>query len=488
MAATRGMERSASEPGLKGRSSLKSAGAAMAASPSTGILALETTNLYDQMQSKNMFRDHAPHIRPAGRSITIPLNDSVERDVRSEVYFAAPPTPINERKYRKLSHGPGEIHVHHGLKDQQLPGEDFRYGIRGVKGTTAESTMKAGLLMGVAEYKNSVAERVYESTKKEPLARAYIRGHTLKMLPEGFGNKSGVPVDVKKVIWPTDVADDDDAMHEQYKKSHNQFHPGERICRRYNMPGETGDPNFRFGVKQVAHAEGVGAKMALNADVEDDGTYKRTRFVQKTAEDFRNVLHPKVMAKVHPKQGPKGPPYPDHHRYGIASTTSEVTAGSCIKGYYNLEDMLPDMDLGKCTKPGRRNFTTESRPFGIPSIRTDIPAPYLGRRSVSDLTNYGDECGAAALLNPQRFDDKGIPDQDFLIRRNREELREIVDRCDYHFDEPYDHVFDEAALLFDDGEPFVSLDALLYVYTHRIENQVSRRLQTLAAPSSALTA
>lgn len=477
MASSRRMERSASDPGTGG--SLKSAGAAMA-TPGQ-LAALETTNLYDQMYSKGLFRDiAAPHIRPAGRSITVPLNDSVERDVQSEIYFPAPGTPIRERRYRKLSHGPGEIHVHHGLKEQQLPGEDFRYGIRGVKGTTTESTMKAGQLMGVAEYKNSVAERVYESNKREPLGRSYIRGHPLKMLPEGFGNSSGVPVDAKKVLFPMDLPTDTDEMHEQYKKSHNNFHPGERIFRNYSMPAETKDKNFRFGIKQVGYPEGLGAKLALDMGVEDDGTYKRTRFVPKTAEDYRHVQHPKVMQKTHPKQGAKGPPKPDDHRYGIASTTSEVTAGSCIKGYYPLEEQFPDQDLGVCTKPGRRNVTTETRAFGIPCVRTDIPAPHPGRRSVADQTNYGDECGAAALLNPQRFDDKGIPDQEFLVRRNKEELRAIVEKCEYHFDEPFDDVFEDATNLFDDGAPYASLDALLYVYTSRIENQVSRRLQTFA--------
>jgi hypothetical protein len=133
----------------------------------------------------------------------VPLEDSAERDVQSEIYFPAPPTPINERKYRKLSHGPGEIHVHYGLKEQKLPHEDFRYGMRGIRGCSTEETMKAGLLVGIAEYKNSVAERVYESTKREPLGKPHTRGHKLRMLPEGFGNASGEYVDAKKSDFPS---------------------------------------------------------------------------------------------------------------------------------------------------------------------------------------------------------------------------------------------------------------------------------------------
>merc|ERR1719355_282375 len=108
------------------------------------------------------------------------------------------------------------------------------------------------------------------------------------------------------------------------------------------------------------------------------------------------------------------------------SITSDCTARSCILGYYALDEQLPDQDLGRCTKVGRRNMTKETRAFGVPSIRTDLEAP-PGRRSVADLTNYGDECGAAALLNPQRFDNKGVPGREFLLRRPKEELQGLVE-------------------------------------------------------------
>ena len=58
-------------------------------------------------------------------------------------------------------------------------------------------------------------------------------------------------------------------------------------------------------------------KLALNADVEDDGTYKRTRFVTKANEDHCNVQHPKIKRKGHCKQGASVPPLPAEHRFGI---------------------------------------------------------------------------------------------------------------------------------------------------------------------------
>merc|ERR1712217_197452 len=245
------------------------------------------------------------------------------------------------------------------------------------------------------------------------------------------------------------------------------------------MPAETQAPHFRFGAPGGTAPEGYGVKMVLNEDVEDDGTYKQTRFVQRVCEDYRNVQHPKLFEKTHAKQGAKGPPLHPDHRYGIKSTVSDYTAGSCVKGYYTLAEQLPDQDLGRCTKPGRRNVTTETRAFGTPSVRTDIPAPPPGARSIADAGSYGDECSAAALLNPQRFDNKGVPDREFLIRRQKDELRVLVENVDLP-NVDFENLWDRAIELFDDDLPLVSLDALLYVHTGVIEHHVGQAVGTIA--------
>jgi len=445
----------------------------------SGSAANLTTNLYDKMTKEGKFRDYvAPLVRPAGKSITVPLADSVERDLGSEIYFPLPSTPAKERKFRQLSHGPGEIHVHHGLRGQKLAGEEFRYGRRGIKGATTEQTMKAGQLLGVAEYKNSVAERVYETNKKEPLGKPHVRGHELKMLPEGFGNPSGEPVDGKKIIYPVEAPKDAEEHREMYKRTHGSYEPGERVQRGYRWPGETQDKNFAFGAGLAAAVSGAGARLALNWDLDDDGEFKRTKLVTKVNEDYRHVEHPKMGAKAHPKQGAQGPPLGHDYRYGIKSSISEYTAASCIKGYYGLEEQLPDEDLGRCVKPGRRNVTNETRAFGVPSVRTDINAPHPSRRSIADEMSYGDEPSAAAILAPQRFDHKGIADREFLVRRPREELEKLVQNAPVD-NVDFESLWEEGLQLFDDGLPLVSLDAILYLHTQRIHHHVGTQMQGL---------
>jgi len=474
------LSRSNSDPTLTSGSSsvLKASAGAMglATSGSQGAL---TTNLYDKMSKEGKFRNYvAPGVRPAGKSITVPLADSVERDLQSEIYFPVPPTPIKERKFRMSSLLPGEIHVHHGLKTQKLPGEEFRYGMRGFRGSSTEDAMKAGQLFGVAEYKNSVQERVYDSVKREPIGKPHIRGHKIKMLPEGFGNASAEHQDGGMVIFPTDMPQDSEEVRLMYRHTHSNYAPGEQNHRKYTWPEETKDKDFKFGAHAANAVEGAGAKLALNVDVEDDGTYKRTKFVTKVNEDYRNVQHPKLMRKVHCKQGATGPPLPEEHRFGIKSTISDYTAGSCIKGYYSLEEQLPDEDLGRSMKPGRRNVTTETRAFGVPSIRTDIGAPHPSKRSVADLSSYGDEPSAASILNPQRFDCKGISDREFLVRRPRQELEALVKTAPLEGVD-FDSLFDEAQKLFDDGLPLVSLDSMLYLQSKRIEKSVGDKMHGL---------
>jgi len=437
-----------------------------------------TTNLYDKMKSEGRFRDFAPGNRAAGRSTVVPLDDSAGKDIQSEIYFAAPPTPIQERRFRR-SHMPGEIHVHHSLKDQRLPGEEFRYGVRCVKGSTTEACMKAGQKMGIEAYKDNVKEMIYESNKKEPLGRPHLRGYNIKMLPEGFGNPSGEPEDCKKVVFPVNMPlSETEEVRALYKKSHNNFQPGERVERGYNWPEATNDLFFRFGVAAAHGKEGAGVKLALDCMKEDDAEFKQTRMVQKVCEDYRNTVHPKFARKTHYMQGATGPPMDPNWAYGIKSVTSDMTARSCIMGYYALDEQLPDQDLGRCTKVGRRNLTKEQRAFGIPSVRTDLEQP-PGRRSVADLTNYGDECGAAALLNPQRFDNKGVPDREFLIRRPKEELKELVAASGYCLEEAhmdFDEIWEQALELFEDDIECVSLDAFLYIYTGRIDQRVHTQL------------
>jgi hypothetical protein len=56
---------------------------------------------------------------------------------------------------------------------------------------------------------------------------------------------------------------------------------------------------------------------------------------------------------------------------------NEWNAAKCLRGEPTLKELIPDADLGRCTKPGSRNTVRtqadSDRAFGCPSVRTDIP-------------------------------------------------------------------------------------------------------------------
>ncbi|KAM9387484.1 EF-hand domain-containing family member B [Phaethornis superciliosus] len=61
---------------------------------------------------------------------------------------------------------------------------------------------------------------------------------------------------------------------------------------------------------------------------------------------------------------------------------------------------------------------------GVPTIRSDIPAPRI--RRVGDRTNYGDEANAYALLFPSVFSQKGVYERDIFKTRPKAEIAEIL--------------------------------------------------------------
>ncbi len=60
------------------------------------------------------------------------------------------------------------------------------------------------------------------------------------------------------------------------------------------------------------------------------------------------------------------------------------------------------------------------RKYGVPTIRTDLPAPRI--RRVDDRKNYGDESDAYGLVNPSLFSQRGVHEKDFLMPRSKEEV------------------------------------------------------------------
>ncbi|KAF4705771.1 hypothetical protein FOZ63_003287, partial [Perkinsus olseni] len=232
-------------------------------------------------------------VRAAGKSIAV-FDDSAECDLQPDIYFPAPPTPAEQRKYRR-DYEPGKMNVHWGMVglERETDPRTIAHGIKSLKGENAERTMKAQERVGVDAYMDECAEQVYASTKREPLGKSYVRGHELPEETkaasfEGFGFK---PPDsdytAKESVFPVDVArEDSPEVRDRYRFTHKNYQCGELINRDYTWPEETASPYFRFGkMEKIQLAAGEGARQALTWNAVDE----KTRIVGLRAEAAREV-------------------------------------------------------------------------------------------------------------------------------------------------------------------------------------------------------
>ena len=82
--------------------------------------------------------------------------------------------------------------------------------------------------------------------------------------------------------------------------------------------------------------------------------------------------------------------------------------------------------------------TREFPSFGVPTVRSDLPAPRVKR--VSDYTNYGDESDAFGLLYPSVYSNRGVHERDFFVSRSEDEIKKIFTNIGVEME---DKVFEE---------------------------------------------
>mmetsp|Transcript_154884 Transcript_154884/g.288863 ORF Transcript_154884/g.288863 Transcript_154884/m.288863 type:complete len:498 (-) Transcript_154884:58-1551(-) len=415
--------------------------------------------------------DTAPHLMTGGKRGECPAW-SCEPDI----IVPTPRTPegraeIMQRHKRRTE--AGEITVHWGLKGTPRPDPGDGYGVRSSRGENVEDNFRSGQKVGIAEYVNMRGESIYYSTTREPLGASYSRCHQLpdetkqQSFP-GFG-KALVrdDYDAKDTIFPRNVEPEKPEDSERYKQTHQNWEPGETASRKYVWPDKiVGDPHFRFGIRDQEGGSlqaGKGVKNVLN-NATDEGT----RIVKQTSEVYRQVANDQLGTSRNMMQGE--PPLPAGHAYGVKSSADQISASELVRGFYSVPEQGPDHDLGRCVMPGRRNFATR-RPFGVPSVRTDVVAPAIEKRSVANSTNYGDDQGAFTLIYPSRFGCRGVSETDFKIRRPKQDISALLQGAGYQLpDELFEEIWNVAVQAFGDGRPLVSLEAYTAFLTDRMSS------------------
>uniref|UniRef100_A0A3Q4M8K3 EF-hand domain-containing family member B-like n=1 Tax=Neolamprologus brichardi TaxID=32507 RepID=A0A3Q4M8K3_NEOBR len=105
-----------------------------------------------------------------------------------------------------------------------------------------------------------------------------------------------------------------------------------------------------------------------------------------------------------------------------------VEPGSSLKTLRSLRQTRAAPDHFRTTSSligaaGAGPFPSDGRTYGIPSVRSDLPAPRIKR--VSDRNNYGDTSTAGDLLHPSVHALQGVYEEHFFCPRSKEEIATI---------------------------------------------------------------
>ena len=176
---------------------------------------------------------------------------------------------------------------------------------------------------------------------------------------------------------------DDPATSSMYRQTHGNYAPGEQKNRDYNWKFNPADHRFGFGEKKILN----GAALALHNERHEE-QFPKTVIVQKTVEDHKAVASDILGASKNLGQGQvdRGAEFV----HGIKNITGNDpwNAARCIHGEPTEQQVQPDKDLGKSTKPNCRNVVREEkdkyRAFGVPTIRKDVPFKAPEKKSVAD--------------------------------------------------------------------------------------------------------
>lgn len=418
--------------------------------------------------------DVAPSVRAGGKAGELGEGGLQLRErsgLHHDIIVQTPRTPDNlsDVRQRHRQRGcAGDITVHWGLKDASIPKPGKGYGVKSNKDEDVAQNFKSGQRLGVAEYMQSRGEAIYSSATREPLGKPWVRGHRLPDDSTVFGCPSARnDYTAKESIFPRGVKNETEEDRSLYRKTHGSFDPGEMYRREYEWPKVVKEnPHFRFGSADGVDTSnrGVGAKTALTMDAgEVPHGVPLTQIGKATQEHYRlvasdHLARPRNLLQIIDH-------LPNDHTHGLKSGTDNVHAGALMRGFYSDAEQLPDVDLAKCTVPGRRNFATQN-PFGVPTVRSDKVPPHPHKRSVANATNYGDDADAMSLIFPGKFQFQGIHDEDFQRRRSKEELESILTGSGHSLaPDDYQQVFQAAANLHADGNDSASIEALMIAYS-----------------------
>lgn len=306
--------------------------------------------------------------------------------------------------------------------------------------------LKKGTVQKILEEKS---ESIYDTHIREPLGTAYKRVYQLPPEVADPNHSYGLPTifseSAKNLLYPNEIKPLDEATHKQYVKTHKDYDAAEAKTRDYEWPPTIKDPEtHRYGY--YIDNPYLESRLCLNPKL--DPKVNIPNVIPKAVEDKKSLGD--HLGKV--RHLGITPQLDENHVFGVdGRKKGEWGALDCIYGHDTPEQQQPDKDLGRATRPGWRNITTETRRFGVPTVRSDIPEPV--NKSVADYQCYSMKDNAFNLLHPATYHALNLDDEDFTNVRAKEDIRQIFESINYSFtDEEFEKIYSHAAQQDANGE------------------------------------
>lgn len=312
--------------------------------------------------------------------------------------------------------------------------EGVRFGIVGKKEDSAAACLAQSAALGMAASANDAAERIYKSSKQEPLGRS---AQSQTVLPEkcksatfAFGlstnKKEGDDAKTALSSFGVGARAEEAAIDEAHRPI------GRAKPRNYDWAAVGIDPNAkRFG--KLSSANKDGEAVTMNHAVQGDPRSKQTVLLPRSVAETHSISS-EVLGK--PKNlGFGDRPQGKDFAYGTRQKFDEYGMKSLLSGGGGGNNTDEDLTLGrsiskiKSLRSGRptiQDQPDQTKTFGVPTIRYDVPRP--ANKRITNAQNYGDDASAAALLYPTSFTANGLSDELFSRPLSLQEFQELNGR------------------------------------------------------------
>ncbi|XP_076593004.1 EF-hand domain-containing family member B [Chaetodon auriga] len=404
------------------------------------------------------YTDRGPNVPRAGK--LIPEGDTVETCLKE---VEGPPTPPVVRKFRSsIQPELGVVRVHQGKADDPDVAGTLVHGISTKTSHTAGSLLNPPQKTWFQQRLQELSETVYAKNKKAPLGRSHDEHAGLPTCYNDkttFGVKTVRGLTVGDIINPSKTTEEVEMEaqegHEAKMRSHNGHYVGEQIDRKYNWNHCSKDsvfgiltPHFNDGrnvgktlhwlgetqkfynPKTVWKRSGNREKLALQLGI----TTVRGNTVKSPPDHTVGILLPAerqtstAPACVEREPSSESAQLPACQALTKPEDLEPAESGTPLKTNSTLSQprAVPDHFLTSSSLIGAVDegpATSCSHTFGIPSVRSDLPAPRI--RRVSDTTNYGDMSTVRDLLYPSVYAVLGVHEEHLFCPRSKNEIAEI---------------------------------------------------------------